>query len=182
MRLWFVFLSVTILALSLAPSAVPSLPGGPSPATGIRSAALPTGNATLELRVSPTTASIVVNGTPVALAANGSAEIRLEPGTYGVSASASGFRSFAGNVTVASREVQFLTVKLPVQPASGGGIGTPPTSFLVAITATALGVAAIVVLYVFLRRTPSTTASPASPRPEGGPPSDGATRTDEGPP
>jgi hypothetical protein len=181
MRLWFVLLSTVILVGSLAPSAAAAPLEGPVAASGAQPAGLPTGNATLQLSVTPTSASVEVNGTPVTLATNGSAEIRLEPGTYGVAVSASGYRSFAGNVTLAAGGVQFLTVKLPAEPSGGGGIGTPPTSFLVAIVATALGVAAIAVLYLILRRTPSPDAPPATPRPEATTGGEGSPRPDEGP-
>jgi hypothetical protein len=166
---------VTLLLLASAPAAVATLAPMGTPNSG-----LPQGNSTLDLRVAPTTASVSVNGTAVALASNGSAELHIAPGTYVVAASAPGHRSFLGNVTLRPGQVVYLTVPLPTNsPASASSSG-PSSSLVLAVALTIAGGIAVVALLLYVRRTPGAKSTNGTPPPAEVPPSEAA-RPDEGP-
>ncbi|MCI4317193.1 MAG: PEGA domain-containing protein [Thermoplasmata archaeon] len=174
-------LVVTLLLLASAPAAATIVdPIGLTQAAFARGA-LPSGNATLDLRVTPATASVAVNGTTVALAANGSAELHLAPGTYGVAAAAPGHRTFVGNVTLRAGQIVYLTVPLPANPTTPATSSGPSSSLWLAIALTIAGAVAVVALLLYVRRSPAGRVG------EDGTPSDppvvtpDAARPDEGP-
>jgi PEGA domain-containing protein len=181
MRLFWALLVVGLLIASASAGPPSGSRGSPSGPDVDVSQTLPPGNATLDLRVTPASASVTINGSTIPLAVNGSTSLHLEPGVYFVNVAASGYRTFTGNVTLGSVEVKFLQVTLPVQPAASGGIGTPSTSFLVAILATAVGAVALIGLYLFLRRSPNVGSS-ARTAADGVSPAEPSVNSDEGPP
>ncbi|MCI4325740.1 MAG: hypothetical protein L3K00_07695 [Thermoplasmata archaeon] len=174
-------LLVVGLLLATVVLAAPSLATGPTARFGPDAASLPTGNATLELHVSPVSALVAVNGTPVALGGDGSATLHVAPGTYIVTASDAGYSAFSGNVTVGPGASRYLTVHLPSQAASSGGSGGPSTSFLLAIGATIAGAIAIVALVLYVRRTPSSDGGTSADATPVDPVAVGAPKPDEGP-
>lgn len=172
---------VTLLLLALAPAAATSVAPSETTRGAISTSTLPSGNATLELRVAPATASVAVNGTTVALASNGSAELHLAPGTYGVAAAAPGHRAFSGNVTLRAGQIVYLTVPLPANPTPTSSSSGPSSSLWLAIAVTIAGGIAVVALLLYVRRAPAvkvgadgspndpTVASPEAARPDEGP-------------
>jgi hypothetical protein len=164
MRPCFALVAVGLLLL------VPAAAGPSALATeisdaGVRTLSEPSSpEGYLVLQVTPTTAAVTVNGSAVTLTHTGEANLSLAPGGYPVVVTAPGDLAFEGNVTVLSSQSSYLTVTLPPTPSPSGGSGLNLGAFPVPVTATVLGVAAIVVLGVFLLRTPRKTP-PASPPP-----------------
>lgn len=179
MRFRVAFLVAVVLVCAVA--AAPPAPSSSRATSSLAAAALPTGNATLELRVAPASASVLVNGTSVPLAANGSAELHLAAGTYGVSATAAGHRSFSGNVSLRPGQVVFLTLPLPDNPTSAPSAGGPSGSLWLAIALTIVGAVAVVGLVVYLRRAPTSGRRPANASASADTASTEAADRDEGP-
>jgi hypothetical protein len=180
MRRSLALLAVGLLLVTTV-GAAPTLGAAPRSDGTTDSATLSVGNATLNLHVTPANAQVTVNGTAVSLGTDGSAAIRLAPGTYGVAATAVGFTAFLGNVTLGPDQVKFLTVHLPVQASGPGGSGGPSASLLLAIAATVAGAIAVVVLILYVRRNSTPDPEPPAPDPPPGAGSAAAARADEGP-
>jgi hypothetical protein len=168
-------LLVVGLLLALPTFAVAGAGPAPAPTLDIGTQPAPSsGNGTLVLQVTPATASVTVNGSSISLGPSGNATLSLAPGPYYVVVTAPGDREFEGNVTVVDGTPAYLTVTLPPTPGPAGSPGLSLGNFPVAVTATVVGVAAIVVLGVLLLRTPPSrperaASPPTPPGPDEGP-------------
>ena len=79
---------------------------------------------TLNGTVSPSAASVWVDGTPANLGAGGVFLVPLPVGIHAVEASALGFANYFNNVTVAAERTTYLNVSLTATSSSAGGLGT----------------------------------------------------------
>ncbi len=146
-----------------------SVTAGPSGATV--SVTFTLGSGTLALKVSPTSASVWVDGAAVTLT-NGAATVTVGGGVASVEASASGYATYFNNVTVASDGVSYLNVTLQSITTSTSSSGTSSTNTDLEV---GLGVLAAVFLVGMLyfalrpRKATGTPATPAQPWKEGPP-------------
>jgi hypothetical protein len=165
--------ALLLVATSLGVPSALAAPGAPAVGTGEPPSG---GNGTLALQVSPVTADVTVNGSAVRLGANGDASLNLTAGSYPVVATADGYKAFEGNVTVLGGQVAYLTIQLIRTPAASTGSSLSLGSFPVAVTATVIGILAIVSLGILLLRAPRPRApeppapgTPAEPTRDEGP-------------
>jgi hypothetical protein len=172
MRPSLALLVVGILVVGLVLTGPSGLARAAGEFPGGRLAATGPSDGNLVLQVTPATASVTLNGTPVSLDAAGAASVSLPPGEYSISVTAPGDLGFLGNFTVTSGQSSYLTVHLTAAPSPSGGSTLSLDSFPVAVTATVVGVAVIAVLGIVLLRSPRRKDE-APPPPE--------TRRDEGP-
>lgn len=144
-------------------------------------------NGTLQLYVTPATAQVWVNDTPVVLSADGRANLSKAPGLYRITASAPGYEPFVENVTVSGGSLPIAVTLTPNPPAATGPSGsTVPLGVWVA----GLGIllAVVVVALVGLRRPrsppPAAEAEPlygsAAHGTDGAPSDDGTPHPVEG--
>jgi hypothetical protein len=101
-------------------------------------------NGTLELQVTPTDATLVVNGQAVALAANGTATVPMAPGVYAVEVTDGGYLPYFNNVSVTSAQATSVTVSLTSIPTAGVSSAAWVAIGLLAALAVVLAVIALI--------------------------------------
>jgi len=165
--------ALVVLVTAFGPPSATASPAYPAAGTGVPSSG---GNGTLALQVTPAIAQVMVNGSSIHLSGTGAASLNLSAGSYPVAATAQGYREFEGNVTVLGGQVAYLTIQLVPNPPPLAGSSFSWGSFPVAVTATIVGILAIVVLGVLLWRVPrlrgpapSPSVAPPEPAREEGP-------------
>ncbi|MCI4331895.1 MAG: exo-alpha-sialidase, partial [Thermoplasmata archaeon] len=127
-------------------------------------------NVTLRLYVTPATADVAVNGTPVVLTSDGRANLSRAPGVYEITATAPGFQPFFENVTLTTG-VQPIAVALQATPPA---VGVPPSSsslvplWVAAVLLAAL-LGAVLIAAVGLYRRGKTGPMPPGPDVYSGP-------------
>ena len=134
-------------------------------------------NGTLSLTVTPSSANLKLNGSPVPLPASGIATLSLAPGTYPVTATAPGHVPFEGNVTILTGQTAYLTIQLVGTPGDSGS-GSITHGIPLTVLATVAGAVVLVGLAVLLLRPGRSRTPNGEPDPSVRPPSP---EQDEGP-
>jgi thermopsin len=135
--------------------------------------------------VAPGGARLSIDGKPVSVS-NGAFNVSVAPGLHAVSASESGYATYANNVTVTPANSTRLTISLPRVSAQSGGFPLSPTSILyLSLGLVVLGVAIVVAVLltrgqrrggsppVWVPPPGAGTAGPSEPRPPLPPPGGG---------
>jgi thermopsin len=137
-----------------------------------------TATGTLSGTVTPSGASLWVDGAVLSLGPGGTFSVTLPVGVHSVEATASGYVPYYNNVTVTAGGLVHLTITLTATSSSSNGKGVGTLGWVLVALLAALAAIFLVTTIIYARRgrqpppmtgyTPSGAAPPSGPTPPGG--------------